>query len=155
MKLEFYRQKATPNRINKAPYLERLGEINEVVIKQTDNELTPDFVLATSPLLNNANYFWCDFTQRFYFITSFDVTTGRRMIIHSRVDVLMTFRNEILGSSAWVDVSDKTSDTSDGYQFLHNDYPFRQDYDVLGKSSTGTIFGPFAGSGLAMVLIMK
>ena len=78
------------------------------------------------------------------------------MIVHSRVDVLMTFRNEILSSSAWVLRSDRTTDESDNYEMLHNDYPFRQDYDLLGLSASQSIFSGWSGgTGLNMVLIMK
>jgi hypothetical protein len=40
---------------------------------------------------------------------------------------------------------------------LHNDYPFRQDFDILGLSASQSIFGAdwSGGTGLNMVLIMK
>lgn len=155
MKLTLYKQSATPNRVNKAPYLSSVGELNNVIIKDTDNTLTPDFILSANPVIYNANYFYCDFTGRFYYITGCDITTGGRIIVHSRVDVLMTYRNEILNSSAWVDVSDSTTDTSEGYEFLHNDYPFRQDYKILGKSTLDSPFNGLNLSGVYMTLLMK
>ena len=156
MTLKFYKQSATPNRINKAGYLTEVGEIQNVIIKQTDNELTPDFILQTNGVVYNSNYFFCDFTSRYYYITSFDMLSGGRIVIHSRVDVLMTFRNEILASSSWVERSDTTTDTSDDYNMLHNDLPFRQDYLVLGKNTSESLFNSWTGgTGLNMVLIMK
>lgn len=156
MTLNFYKQSATPNRVNKAGYLSEVGTINNVMFKETENELTPDFVMKTSDVVLNSNYFFCSATSRYYFITSHEFISGGRIILHTRVDVLMTFRNEILSSSAWVDVSDNTSDNSDNYDMLHNDFPFRQDYDILGKSSIGTIFdiSPFSG-GRNSILIMR
>lgn len=156
MKLTLYKQSATPNRVNKSGFLNEVGTIDGIIVKGTENTLTPDFIVNTNPTVYNANYFYCDFTSRYYYITSCDVTTGGRIIVHSRVDVLMTFRNEILSSSSWVLKSDKTTDTSDNYDMLHNDLPFRQDYDILGKSSTASIFtaNPLM-SGNNIVLIMK
>ena len=156
MTLKFFKQCATPNRIDKSGFLNPTGDISGVVIKQTDNTLTPDFILQTNALVYDSNYFWCDFTSRYYYITSIDVLTGGRIVIHSRVDVLFTFKNEILGSSAWVDVADSTTDTSDNYDMLHNDLPFRQDYKVMGRNEINSLFSGYSTySGNSIVLIMK
>lgn len=153
MELNFYKQSATPNRINKSGYLSEVGTVNGVIIKETENSLTPDFIMMTSDIVLNSNYFFCSATSRYYFITSFDFLSGGRIVLHTRVDVLMTFRNEILSSSAWVEVSKDTSDVDD-YNMLHNDLPFRQDYKIKGKSSTDTIFRG-SNTDLSVVLIMK
>lgn len=155
MTIHLYKHGATPKRIDKSTFLNDVGEISGVVLKETENELTPDFILNTNSLVYNANYFFCDFTSRYYYITDLEMMTGGRIVIHSRVDVLMTFRNEILSSSSWVEVSDRTTDTSDNYDMLHNDFPFRQDYDILGKSSSDSIFSYANQSGNNIVLIMK
>lgn len=156
MNLTFYKQSATPNRVDKSRYLTSMGDLQGIIVKGTENTLTPDFILQTNQLVYNSNYMYCDFTSRYYYITSCDITTGGRMIIHTRCDVLMTFRNEILSSSAWVLKADKTTDSSDNYDMLHNDYPFRQDYDVMGLSTAESIFSPWTGgTNLNMVLIMK
>lgn len=155
MTIHLYKHGATPKRIDKSTFLNDVGEVSGVVLKETENELTPDFILNTNSLVYNANYFFCDFTSRYYYITDLEMMTGGRIVLHSRVDVLMTFRNEILSSSSWVEVSDRTSDTSDNYDMLHNDFPFRQDYDILGKSTTDSIFSYANQSGNNIVLIMK
>lgn len=152
MLLTFYKQSATPNRIDKTNFLNETGRIDNVIMTKTENELTPNFILITNPIIYNSNYFFCSTTSRYYYITDVEFTSGGRIVLHSRVDVLMTFRNEIISSSAWVEVSDKTSDTSDNYDMMHNDFPFRQDYDILGKSSTSTCFGT---ANRNMVLVMK
>ena len=156
MNLKFYKQSATPNRVDKSRFLTAMGDLQGIIVKGTENTLTPDFILQTNQLVYNSNYLYCDFTSRYYYIISCDITTGGRVIIHTRCDVLMTFKNEILNSSSWVLKSDRTTDTSDDYEMLHNDYPFRQDYDILGLSSQQSIFnGLTGGSCLNIVLIMK
>lgn len=152
LKLKFYKQLATPKRINKSQFLQELGEIDNVIIKETTNTLEPDFILATNPMVYNANYIWCDFTNRYYFIKDHDLMTGGRVVVHTHSDVLFSFASEILSSSSWVDVADSTSDTSDDYNMLHNDFPFRQDYVIKGKSSTDSIFNT---SGINTILILK
>lgn len=156
MELNFYKQSATPNRINKSGYLSEVGTVNGVIIKETENSLTPDFIMMTSDVVLNSNYFFCSATSRYYFITSHDFLSGGRIVLHSRVDVLMTFRNEILSSTAWVEVSKDTSDTDDNYDMLHNDLPFRQDYKFKGRSELDSLFSTSSiYSGKSIVLIMK
>lgn len=142
MTLTFYKQAATPNRVDKSAYLTEQGKIDNVVLLDTRDIITPVFILSTNPMVYNANYLFCDFTQRYYYIDNVDLMAGGRIAIHCRVDVLHTYRAEILGSVAWVDRSDRTTDATDDYDMLHNDYPFRADYDTLGVDFTGAI-SPF------------
>lgn len=156
LKLRFFKQSATPDRVDKKGFITQTGEIDNVIIKETESTLKPDFILAYNPLVYNSNYIWCDFTSRYYYIIDIDVTTGGRLIIHSEVDVLMSFRREIKNSPAWVEVADNITDTSDNYDMLHNDLPFRQDYKIKGKSTSSSIFvTPFTHSGISVVLITK
>lgn len=157
MTLTLYKQAATPNRVDKSAYLTEQGKIDGVVLLDTRDIITPVFILATNPMVYNANYLFCDFTQRYYYIDNVDLMAGGRIAIHCRVDVLHTYRAEILGSVAWVDRSDRTTDTTDEYDMLHNDYPFRQDYIILGKYVPDSIFGTFSQSvsGINMVLLTK
>lgn len=142
MTLTFYKQAATPNRVDKSAYLTEQGKIDNVVLLDTRDIITPVFILATNPMVYNANYLFCDFTQRYYYIDNVELMAGGRIAVHCRVDVLHTYRAEILGSVAWVDRSDSTADATDDYDMLHNDYPFRADYDTLGIDFTGAI-SPF------------
>lgn len=142
MTLTFYKQAATPNRVDKSAYLTEQGKIENVVLLDTRDIITPVFILATNPMVYNANYLFCDFTQRYYYIDNVELMAGGRIAIHCRVDVLHTYRAEILGSVAWVDRSDRTNDETDNYDMLHNDYPFRVDCDTLGIDFTGAI-SPF------------
>lgn len=157
MTLTFYKQAATPNRVDKSAYLTEQGKIDNVVLLDTRDIITPVFILSTNPMVYNANYVFCDFTQRYYYIDNVDLMAGGRIAIHCRVDVLHTYRAEILGSVAWVDRSDRTTDATDDYDMLHNDYPFRQDYMILGKSTADSIFAlnPSSDSGINMVLLTK
>lgn len=157
MTLTFYKQAATPNRIDKSGFLTEVGTIDNVVVKDTKNLMSPTFIMQYNPTVYNANYLFCTKTSRYYYITSIDSMTGGRLAINCTIDVLHTYRNEILSSVAWVDVSDTTTDTSNDYDMLHNNYPFRQDYFVLGKSTSDSIFAlsPTTDTGLNMILILK
>lgn len=144
MDLIFYKQAATPNRVDKSAYLTTVGTISNVVLKSDVDLMRPTFILKTSPLVYNSNYVFSSFTGRYYYIENITALSGGRIAIQCKIDVLHTYRNEIKNSSGWVIRSADTTDTADDYKMLHNDYPFRADYETLGcnlaNSST-----PFTG----------
>ncbi len=135
MDLTLYKQAATPERIDKTAYLTQVGTVSGVTIKNEMDLMQPVFVLKTDPLVYNANYLYCSFTSRYYYITDITALTGGRVAISCRVDVLYTYKDEILASSAWVVSSSSASDAAD-YDMLHNDYPWQADYDILGADLT-------------------
>lgn len=161
MTLTFYKQEATPNRVDKSNYLQSQGDLSDVVIKDNTNLMTPTFILKTNPLVYNSNYVYCSYTSRYYYIESIDALKGGRIAIHCKIDVLYTYKDEILNSSGWVVRSDSTSDTTGNYNMMHNDYPFRADYDIIGFDFTaGGDAGMFnkswpAGDYKNIILIMK
>ena len=132
MELTFYKQAATPNRVDKSDYLTVVGTVSNVVLKDDTNLMSPTFILKTSEKVYNSNYVYCSFTHRYYYINNIDALSGGRLAIHCSIDVLYTYKDEILNSSAWIERSDTTTDMSDDYDMLHNDYPFRQDYETRG-----------------------
>ena len=132
MELTFYKQAATPNRVDKSDYLTVVGTLSNVVLKNDTNLMSPTFILKTSEVVYNSNYVYCSFTHRYYYINNIDALSGGRLAIHCSIDVLYTYKDEILNSSAWIERSDTTTDMSDDYEMLHNDYPFRQDYETRG-----------------------
>lgn len=132
MELTFYKQAATPNRVDKSDYLTIVGTLSNVILKDDTNLMSPTFILKTSEVVYNSNYVYCSFTHRYYYINNIDALSGGRLAIHCSIDVLYTYKDEILNSSAWIERSDTTTDMSDDYEMLHNDYPFRQDYETRG-----------------------
>jgi hypothetical protein len=132
MDLTFYKQSATPNRVDKSSYLTEIGTLSGVILKADTNLMRPTFILKTSPLVYNSNYLYNTFTKRYYYIRTITAMSGGRIAIDCDIDVLFTYKNEILNSSGWVVKSDGATVEDDNYRMLHNDYPFRQDFDTLG-----------------------
>lgn len=143
MDLTFYKQAATPNRVDKSAYLTTVGTISNVTLKSDVDLMRPTFILKTSPLVYNSNYVFSSFTNRYYYIETITALSGGRIAIQCKIDVLHTYRNEIKNSSAWVLRSAATTDTADDYKMLHNDYPFRADSTVLGCDLLGQAYNPF------------
>ena len=138
MELKFYKQAATPNRVDKSSYLTEIGSLSGVILKADTNLMRPTFILKTSPLVYNSNYLYNSFTKRYYYIKNVTAMSGGRISIDCEIDVLFTYKNEILNSSGWVVRSDSILTSTDDYAMLHNDYPFRADYKVEGVDFNGT-----------------
>lgn len=132
MDLTFYKQSATPNRVDKRGYLTEVGILSGVILKAETNLMRPTFILKTSPLVYNSNYLYCSFTKRYYYIRTVTAMSGGRIAIDCDIDVLFTYRAEILASSGWVVRSDSSVAEPDDFLMLHNDYPFRADYKTEG-----------------------
>lgn len=161
MDLIFYKQEATPNRVDKSAYLTTVGTISNVTLKTDVDLMRPTFILKTSPLVYNSNYVFCSFTGRYYYIEIIKALSGCRIAIQCKIDALHTYRNEIKNSSGWVVRSAETTDTADDYKMLHNDYPFRADATVLGCDLAGQgLTNPFynaasLGVGNNILMIIK
>lgn len=138
MELKFYKQAATPNRVDKSGYLTEIGSLSGVILKADTNLMRPTFILKTSPLVYNSNYLYNTFTKRYYYIRTITALSGGRISIDCDIDVLFTYKNEILNSSGWVVRSGSILTSTDDYAMLHNDYPFRADYKVEGVDFNGT-----------------
>lgn len=143
MDLKFYKQSATPNRVDKSGYLTEIGTLSGVILKAETNLMRPTFILKTSPLVYNSNYLYNSFTKRYYYIKTITAMSGGRIAIDCEIDVLFTYKNEILNSSGWVVRSDTSTSTPDDFWLLHNDYPFRADYKTEGCDLSDTQ-SPFA-----------
>lgn len=161
MDLTFYKQAATPNRVDKSSYLTTTGTLSNVILKDTVNLFAPVFILKTNAVVYNSNYVYCSYTGRYYYIETVEALAGGRIAIHCKIDVLHTYRNEIKSSSGWVLRSAATTDESDNYNMLHNDFPFRSDYTVLGCDLSGqALSNPFnkvaiTGVGYNILMIVK
>ena len=157
MELIFYSQSATPNRVDKSNYLSRIETIRNVRLKESTELFTPTFILRTNENIYSANYLYCSFTGRYYFIERFEALPGERIAVKCRVDVLHSFRNEIKSSESWVSESSETADTSDNFDMLHNDYPFRADYEIKGCWLTGgdSPFWAFSQAARNIFMVIK
>ena len=153
MDLTFYVQSATPERVDKTGFLTEVATISGVNLKEATELFTPTFILRTNANVYQSNYLYCSFTGRYYFIERFEALPGERIAVKCKVDVLHTFRNEIKASKAWVTKSSETADTSDNFDMLHNDYPFRADYTLKGCDLENS-HTPFTNQTLTHPIVM-
>lgn len=128
MQCTFYQYAATPERVDKTAYLTEIGRLNNVYLKEDTNLMQPVIYLKTNPIVYNSNYLFLSDTQRYYYINNITAITGGRIAIDGKIDVLYTYRAEILESTAWVETSSDTSSPD----YMRQDYPFTQRKFVRG-----------------------
>lgn len=96
------RNNSSPNYLNK--------DIVDValatgVLKSPTSITDPVFLIdssLSSDIIKNANYLYCETFGRYYYITNIISTTDVLWEIHCHVDVLMSFKNQILTQNAIV-----------------------------------------------------
>lgn len=137
MQCKFYQYAATPDRVDKSAYLTEIGTISNISLKNDTNLMQPVFYLKTDPIVYNSNYIFCSDTQRYYYINNITAVTGGRIAIDCKIDVLYTYRAEILESTAWVEISSDTSSPD----YMRQDYPFTQRKPVRGIDFPVNPFG--------------
>lgn len=131
MTLKFYKYDATPERIDKEKFLTSTGaDITTVDFLDECDLMNPNFIMQTQTHVYNANYVYCDFTKRYYYVDSIDTLPGGRVVLRCSVDVLYTFKNEILNSYAWVEVS---ADRDEDDFLMSTPFPFQENTEILGR----------------------
>lgn len=95
MKITFYKTTDDRRVVNKT--LTSITGLNtiDMTIKGAVNLDNPEFILSYTSKIGSANYFVLDDSGKAYFMDEPEVTTGGRMIIRGKLDVLYTYRNEL------------------------------------------------------------
>lgn len=105
MVAKIYKTKSAPNVVNKA--LTEVVAFEEVIFKEDTSLLNPTIIINgvsnassyTIEDIGNSNYFSIPKVNRYYFITDITMMSGGRVAITGKVDVLMSFKADILGST--------------------------------------------------------
>lgn len=88
--------------------LRTLGTVKGV-LKGDASITSPTFVVeANSSYFNGVNYLYWEETNRYYYIDDIQALTGGRMLFVCSVDVLETYKTEILNCSGILDSTNET-----------------------------------------------
>lgn len=111
MILKFYKCNDDPLVINKT-----LGSVvatlSDVTIKDSTNIINPVFILRYNSNIFSANYLHSDDFSRYYFIENI-VVEQQRIFVYCKVDVLYTYRTDILKTTCYVERQSKYSEDDD------------------------------------------
>lgn len=102
---KIYKTKSAPNVVNKT--LSEVVTFEEVIFKEDTSLLNPTIIINgvsnassyTIEDIGTSNYFSIPKVNRYYFITDITMMSGGRVAITGKVDVLMSFKSDILGST--------------------------------------------------------
>lgn len=102
---KIYKTKSAPNVVNKT--LSEVVTFEEVIFKEDTSLLNPTILINgvsndssyTIEDIGSSNYFSIPKVNRYYFITDITMMSGGRVAITGKVDVLMSFKTDILGST--------------------------------------------------------
>lgn len=105
MVANIYKTKSAPNVVNKV--LTEVVAFEEVIFKEDISLLNPTIIINgvsnassyTIEDIGTSNYFSIPKVNRYYFITDITMMSGGRVAITGKVDVLMSFKTDILGST--------------------------------------------------------
>ena len=105
MVAKIFKTKSAPNVVNKT--LSEVVTFEEVIFKEDTSLLNPTIIINgvsndssyTIEDIGTSNYFSIPKVNRYYFITDITMMSGGRVAITGKVDVLMSFKSDILGST--------------------------------------------------------
>lgn len=95
MKLEFYHTDDSSNTINKT--LTKISE-NEITLKASTDILAPRMVFLAKDFTDNINYM--KMLDKYYFVDLQFIRNNSLVIVNGSIDVLETYKDNILNSQA-------------------------------------------------------
>lgn len=87
-------------------------ELVSAVIKEGTSVINPTFIVNTFTGYHKCNYIKCDDLGRNYYINNIELIPGGRVALQCHVDVLTSYRSEILNCTGIVDKQENMSNSS-------------------------------------------
>ena len=130
---QFYNCYSDTRYINKQ--LENGLIVYNVIVKQPCNIINPLLVMKYDTDVLNRNYCYLPEFNRYYYVADKVVAKGKRIIVSLQVDVLMSYKNEILQSYQLITRNEGIGNPT---YVVDSNYPIRQAgyNDVIKFSSS-------------------
>lgn len=137
MVAKIYKTKSAPNVVNKT--LSEVVTFEEVIFKEDTSLLNPTIIINgvsnassyTIEDIGTSNYFSIPKVNRYYFITDITMMSGGRVAITGKVDVLMSFKTDILGSTQLIVRQEKKTNN----YLIDTDIPLSSKSKLLSMNS--------------------
>lgn len=131
MQVDLYKSTSDNNTIGKA--LTVVSTV-DATIKAPCTIENPSIVLHYNEQLKDVNYMYIPYFGRYYFVTGRELLNGERVVFNLAVDVLESFKNDILNVSA---VIDRQENKFNAYM-VDNEYICDNKSTVETKKFTGS-----------------
>ena len=105
MECRLYKISADPRQLEKvtaATSYVTIPSIGSIEPTAPVDILSPSFIFNNDSTLYDYNYLYCATFKRYYYITGISILTGGRILIQCSVDVLQTYKDEILNCKATI-----------------------------------------------------
>lgn len=89
-----------------------------IVLKNDFNVLNPQIVIERDNVLYQSNYVYIPAFNRYYFITSIENLSMKLIMINFHVDVLESFKDDILEAKGYVQISENANSYLDSTDYL-------------------------------------
>lgn len=106
MQISLFIYKGERNRVNKADFITGRFNLNGTIKKPTSAFDVVIEIEKTNPVSMHYNYMYISEFDRWYFITDIENIHNNIWVIHGHVDVLYTYRADILKAHAIIDKSE-------------------------------------------------
>lgn len=118
MEIRFLHTTSVDNSINK-----KFTNVitKNVVLKNDCDVLNPQIVLLRETVLYQSNYAYIPAFKRYYFITSIEILTMKTVMINFHVDVLESFKDDILKAKGYVQTSENANNYLDSTDYLEQE----------------------------------
>lgn len=128
MQVTLYNTTSDRRRTNK-DLTSMVATYSNVRLKDDTSIINPVFIL--SGVTNNQfNYLYCPYLHRYYFVENVKYLTGDMLEVSCHVDVLMSFKTDILKHNAYILRQEKKFYNSNQQKngiFYDSQYPIRSD----------------------------
>lgn len=148
MVITLYNYNGKRNAINKTP---QNGVNVDGTIKDATNVITPQIRIRTKQNLQNVsafNYVYIAALNRYYFVDNCEIISGDIFILSLRVDVLKSYENAILASTATI------TERANANKFISNRaeiHDLRPQYNKINFS----VNAPFDENGTLIMVTLK
>lgn len=89
-----------------------------IILKNDFNVLNPQIVIERDNVLYQSNYAYIPAFNRYYFITSIENLSMKLIMINFHVDVLESFKDDILKAKGYVQISENANSYLDSTDYL-------------------------------------
>lgn len=143
MDITLYRSQAEDKMVHKEELLSEVATLQGALRQKNVSVINPVIEVAYSDELFNCNYAYIPEFKRYYYINEFSSIVNGMVAISLHVDVLMSFKDEWLQNSGYVD-----SSLNYGNFYLNDpNTPVQQNTDLFTVKSWTS---PFTGSSIVM-----
>lgn len=106
MQIDLFTCTAERNRVNKSDYISNRFTLQGNLKQSTSVTKITVEIEKSNPTAYSYNYMYIGAFNRYYFIDDIVNVSNNRWIIYASVDVLMSFKNDILSTSAIIEKSE-------------------------------------------------